>query len=326
MPSPDYEHPLIRVLLVDDDVVVRARLIAGLDALSGFRLEHLEAENGEEALARLADGKKIDLVITDLIMPGMDGFELLQRIKSDSELGGIPVVVLSGKDSARDITTALRHGALDYLVKPPEPDELAERLERAVSLALRLRRADRAVHLEEETERCTAAWMTTRRLERSRSFELRRIEEVELLCDLLIPYFPEASRDLSYLGLREILTNAIVHGNLEIESSLREGSDGLRLYLNQIETRVACSPFRERRAYLYIERDDRKIQVTVTDQGSGFDLAEVEAAQQAAGALRQHGRGLQLTRYAFDEFDVSFPPEGGTRVVLVRELRASKES
>jgi len=103
------------VLIVDDYPTVR-RAIRDIVVALGMRVE--EAENGLEAQAMLR-GQKFDLVMSDLVMPEMDGFELTEALRNSPEHRRLPIVIVSTHDDAKYIFRALHLGADDYIVKPP---------------------------------------------------------------------------------------------------------------------------------------------------------------------------------------------------------------
>ncbi|MGZ3438442.1 MAG: response regulator [Polyangia bacterium] len=108
------------VLVVEDDEDIRADLTAIL-RVKGFAVD--EAANGTEALARLHDGARPCVIVLDLMMPGMNGWELRQVMLQDARLAAIPVIVVSGKGRiAHDEEQALSPAAV--LVKPFELTEL----------------------------------------------------------------------------------------------------------------------------------------------------------------------------------------------------------
>jgi EAL domain-containing protein (putative c-di-GMP-specific phosphodiesterase class I) len=134
------------VLLVDDDDVVCGALSAMLER-DGFSVESVTS--GEAGLSLLRDGRRFDAIVTDLLMPGTNGIELLQRIR-DVDLD-VPVIVLSGSPSLEGAITAVRYGAFRYLQKPSEVTELASTVREAAALhrlAVLKRRAfeERATH------------------------------------------------------------------------------------------------------------------------------------------------------------------------------------
>ena len=102
------------VMIVDDSESIRKFLVFALRA-QGFTV--VAARDGMDALEKLSQNK-VDLVITDLNMPNMDGFEFLKALREDREYSEVPVIILSSLSSDQDIETGLRLGANSYLVKP----------------------------------------------------------------------------------------------------------------------------------------------------------------------------------------------------------------
>lgn len=117
-----------KVLVVDDDHQIREALRRGLQA-RGYDV--LTAGNGETALDVLA-GASVDVVVLDLGLPGIDGHEVIRRLRSFSD---VPVVVLSVRESQSEKVTALDAGADDYVVKPFGMDELLARMRAALRRA-----------------------------------------------------------------------------------------------------------------------------------------------------------------------------------------------
>lgn len=109
------------ILVVDDDVPILRLVRAKLQA-DGYSV--MTAGNGEDALAALEQDRP-DLVVLDLMMPGMDGFETMRRIREDSN---IPIILLTARTGASDKIQGLDLGADDYVTKPFNPDELSSRI------------------------------------------------------------------------------------------------------------------------------------------------------------------------------------------------------
>lgn len=116
-----------RVLIVEDSMTQALRLQAVLESL-GYRVHH--AENGRKALDVLEE-TFIPLVITDWVMPEMDGVAFCRTVRSRSYPGYVYVILLTARDALDDIVAGLEAGADDYLVKPVHPSELAARLKTA---------------------------------------------------------------------------------------------------------------------------------------------------------------------------------------------------
>lgn len=115
------------VLVVDDDDSVRQHLAV---LLSGLGYEVTLAASGEEALSRLPFGRRPAVIMLDLVMPGLNGLEVLDRIRSSHP--SIPVVILSAVGQIKTVVDAIKRGAADFLGKPFEEAELALTLERAL--------------------------------------------------------------------------------------------------------------------------------------------------------------------------------------------------
>ncbi len=120
-----------RILVVDDDELSREFL---MEAVAALGYQPIEAKNGEEAIDRAASIGP-DLVLTDLRMPGIDGVELVGRLRQS--LPGVPAVVITAQGTIESAVQAMKNGASDFLLKPCTPDALEvviERIERTARL------------------------------------------------------------------------------------------------------------------------------------------------------------------------------------------------
>lgn len=115
-----------RVLLIDDDPMLVGLLQHKLRA-NDYQVE--TARDGETGLDA-ARAKRPDIIVLDLMLPGMDGRQVLRELKSNPSLAHIPVVVLTARRTESDVVDGLKSGASDYLSKPFSPDELVARLAR----------------------------------------------------------------------------------------------------------------------------------------------------------------------------------------------------
>ncbi len=121
--------------------MVRRIVIAKLYGL-GYEVE--EAEDGQEVLDLLESGVAPDLLITDNNMPRMNGLQLIRRLREneDPALALLPVIMLTARQSERDIIEGLETGLDDYMIKPFSPDELAARVQTVLWRANKKRFAD----------------------------------------------------------------------------------------------------------------------------------------------------------------------------------------
>ena len=146
-------------VLVVDDIASNIKVIAGMLADEGYGVK--VAISGRKAL-ELVPVHRPDIILLDVMMPEMDGFEVCRRLKADPATADIPVIFLSAKDQAEDIVGGLELGAVDYVTKPVDPAILKARMRTHLRLAgmmADLKRQNAAIagnaQLREEVERLT---------------------------------------------------------------------------------------------------------------------------------------------------------------------------
>ncbi len=115
----------IRTLIVDDSSVMRKIVERSLRSAGLDLCEVLEASNGAEAIAVL-DEHKVDLVLSDINMPVMDGLEFVRRLPSVPNAAGVPVVMITTEGSESNVVQALSLGAKGYIRKPFTADQVKE--------------------------------------------------------------------------------------------------------------------------------------------------------------------------------------------------------
>ncbi|MFH1550354.1 MAG: response regulator [Planctomycetota bacterium] len=118
------------ILVVDDEEKI-TRILCLLLEHNGFKV--LAANHADEALTMLKDNK-VDLVLTDIMMPDVNGYELAQKIKDDPATAHIPLMFLSAKSEAADKFTGYFVGAAEYITKPFESEELLSRVKRVLDV------------------------------------------------------------------------------------------------------------------------------------------------------------------------------------------------
>lgn len=117
-----------KILIADDSATDRHYLGTFLSQ-QGFQV--LTAENGEEALQKARELRP-DLILMDIVMPGLNGFQTTRAINRDEAVGHIPVIVCSSKDQETDRVWATRQGARDYVVKPVNTTDLLGKINRLI--------------------------------------------------------------------------------------------------------------------------------------------------------------------------------------------------
>jgi two-component system, chemotaxis family, chemotaxis protein CheY len=109
------------ILIADDSSAMRAMLVSTLEPLGDFRI--VEASSGFEAL-RLLPREQVDLILTDINMPDINGLELISYLRKNQNYAEIPVFIISTEGSAKDIEKGKQLGANEYLIKPFDPAKL----------------------------------------------------------------------------------------------------------------------------------------------------------------------------------------------------------
>lgn len=114
-----------KILIIEDDKFLR-ELIGQKLLKEGYDI--IEAVDGEKGIKSIKD-EKPDLILLDLILPGMDGFEVLTKIKEDAGIAQVPVIILSNLGQKDDIEKGLKMGAVDYLIKAHfTPGEIIDKI------------------------------------------------------------------------------------------------------------------------------------------------------------------------------------------------------
>lgn len=121
------------ILIVDDSILMRAALKRTIDMVGIEIASITEAGNGKEALEVL-ENNTVDLILTDLNMPEMNGVELVHFLKESSEYANIPVIVITTESSTVRIEELQEAGILDYLHKPFTPEEFRETITRSLGV------------------------------------------------------------------------------------------------------------------------------------------------------------------------------------------------
>jgi putative two-component system response regulator len=148
-------------ILVVDDVDQNRLLLAGMVESLGYQVEM--ARDGLDALARLP--LDIDLILLDVMMPGIDGYETARRVRADPSHGDLPIIMVTALDSREDRVRAVQAGASDFIAKPVDKTELVVRLGSQLRLkeaqdALKLHQAELERKVEQRTEDLRRALQT----------------------------------------------------------------------------------------------------------------------------------------------------------------------
>lgn len=286
------------VLIVDDD---RSSLLMLESRISRLGYNVITAVNGAEAYAHLRnDPGCADVVVTDRMMPVLDGLGLTRRLKREAATKHIPVVMLTGATDAEDISTGIEAGAFYYLTKPPE--------EKLVASVLRSAMADvkRQGKLRSDLSNHQAAFANLQVVK----FKLRLPHEVDPVVSLLASMQENPNRTLQ--GIYELVQNAVEHGVLRFgyEAKAQHLSDGT--WQDALGARAVDPQYAAGAVEVTSMRSDDGIYVTVKDNGPGFDwksFIRTDPSRSTAPC----GRGI--SRAANGVFDKLVYDETGNQAV-----------
>lgn len=287
------------VLAVDDDPLNLEIISATLeDAAVDLRF----AAGGIEALTVIEQlGSRLDLVILDRMMPVVDGMDVLRRIKSQGGWACVPVVMQTAAATPHEVEEGLRAGAYYYLTKPYSP----EALKAIVLAALEDRQRKK---LLEGGERFGGL----RALQRG-TFSVRTLDEADALAEMLASLCPDPSA--AWTGLRELLANAVEHGNLCISYAEKARLKREERWREEVDRRAELPEYASRRVEVTFEQGPRELRFIVADEGAGFAWRKYLTFD-AERAFDPNGRGIALAR-ALCFHDLHYEGSGNVAVATI---------
>lgn len=292
----------IKLLLVDDDDFIQLVIGENLAKL-GYEVDI--AQDGQEAWEKISiDPKGYDLVLLDKMMPEMDGITLLRRIRADSRMTGLPVVMLTGADKPEDIVEGLAAGAYYYLVKPATQEVLSRVVKSALEESLRKRELQE--HIGQQRN-------NLRLLQRA-VFSFRTLKEAKDLALLLSEVSMSPERTVS--GYSELLINAVEHGNLGITYAEKGRLLSEDRWADEIEQRQLSPQYSNQTVEVVMDKGPDTFTVTITDQGQGFEWNKYLNFDPAR-AFDLHGRGIAMSSgLSFDKLE--YQGKGNSVVTTVK--------
>jgi DNA-binding response OmpR family regulator/anti-sigma regulatory factor (Ser/Thr protein kinase) len=296
------------VLLIDDD---RAVLEMVSDALIHYGMLVHPFSDGNKALGLLQEpsGPPFDLVISDINMDGLDGFDVIHRVKSQRP--HLPVVLMTGQASVEYAIRAMRLGAANLFVKPLSLRDLVKSVFHLVELHRDFRLAQDGLR----------GLVTEQRHFIFRSDELDIPSLIRHLTDRLIPlgFATENNIDVIAMAFHEALVNALDHGNLELDSSLKgdllEQEDP---YTELRRVRLGDPTYAGRELRVDVELNTDRFAVSIVDSGPGFDVRKMAPANDHETMARLCGRGLPLIHMVMHEVHFS---DRGNQIQMVLKKR-----
>ncbi len=293
---------LTTVLVVDDSAAARRFVGRLVERRPGFRA--VFACHGREALTVLGR-ENCAAVVTDLLMPGMDGLELVEAIRDRHPL--TPVVLMTAEGSEETAVKALQGGAAGYVSKKVLERELLDTLDRVLTAARIDRRRQALLECVSDLE-CRFSLENDPGLVPLLTAHLQEYAVRMGLCD-------SNGRIRLGVALEEALLNGLYHGNLELDSSLKQDGGAFE---RLVAVRRRQAPYAGRRLHVHVRMDAAAAVFVVRDEGPGFDVSAVPDPTDPENMLKPSGRGLLLIRTFMDE---AIHNTAGNEITLVRRRR-----
>ncbi|MCS7306085.1 MAG: ATP-binding protein [Thermoguttaceae bacterium] len=293
-----------KILLVDPSGTDR-QYIAGLLG-TDRELQWEYASSGQEALEKLSQSRP-DLLIANVASPGREGLELLEQIHRCWPT--VPVILLTSAQTAQTTAEALRHGAISYLPR----ERLAERLRQTVAKVLTAAGVQR---LQPRLLGCITESSCLFLLENDLSLIgplIGYLQENLAHIGLLDP----AERMRVGLAVEEALSNAIIHGNLELSSQLKDLEN--HAFEKLLAQRRTSPPYCFRKVSLEVSITPEEARFVITDEGPGFNPQELPNPLDPANLERCSGRGILLMKTFMDQVQYN---QKGNQVTLIKRLRS----
>jgi CheY-like chemotaxis protein len=295
-------------ILVAEDSATQAVQIRGLLEEANYQVDIVG--NGKEALQRLRSGPGVDLVLTDMVMPVMDGLQLVRAIRvHHSE---VPVILMTSQGTDAVAIEALEDGAAGYVPK----SQLALRLADEVSQVLHVS------HVNRSYERLLGC-LTRNEF----SFQLSNdVALVDPLIDLLLQMMmgmklcDSTGRLRVGLAIEHALLNAMYRGNLEISAEQMRSTRELLIQeppvAGLVAQRLVQAPYCNRKIYLDVKMSPVEAIFSVRDEGPGFDVSRLPGQGDPETLESEGGHGLLLMQTFMDE--VKFNAQGNEVTMLKR--------
>jgi CheY-like chemotaxis protein len=295
-------------ILVAEDSATHATQIRGLLQEANYEVDLVN--NGKEALQRLRSGAAVDLVLTDMVMPLMDGLQLVRAIRV--HYSHIPVILMTSQGTDAIAIEALEDGAAGYVPKSQASLRLVDEIAQVLHVA----------QVNRSYERLLGCLICN-------AFSFRLSNDVELidpLVDLLLQMMmgmrlcDSTGRVRVGLAVEHALLNAMYRGNLEISQkemlTVREvmvqgpSAGGL------VEQRLAQPPYRSRKVELDVTMSSDEARFVIRDEGPGFDVSKLPGRGDPEVLEDEGGRGLLLIQTFMDE--VAFNAAGNVITMVKR--------
>lgn len=277
---------MARILIVDDCAADRFLLRSVLGQRPQWQIE--EVTDGVEAIEYIAE-RRPDVVLTDLQMPRLSGLELVARLRE--EMPGLPVVLITARGSEEIAARALRAGAAAYVPKRLLHVDLLETVDRVLDLALEQRNYYALLSRLEQVRWRVRLPNDLTMIRSLVSFVRRQLHEMR--------FGDDTEQFQVAIALEEALSNAYYHGNLELDSGMRECD--IDSFYQLAERRRQEPPYARRGIIVVGNLSPHRIRFLVRDEGPGFDPSNLPDPTDPQNLEKASGRGILLMKSFMDE-------------------------
>ena len=275
---------MANILIVDENAVDRLLVSSIIKKTSQWYPQSVAS--AREALQVMVQ-EVPDLLITDLQSPGMNGIELVQEVRK--RLPSLPILLLTHSENAQMAMEALRAGATSFSPKRSLQKDLPSTVAQLLDVAQRTR-------YTHDLAFCPMPGHQMFVLDNELTLIGPTIENLQGH----LPAWSDRDRLQIGMAIEEAITNAMHHGNLEVDSALREGETEQRYY-DAVANRKQEPGYYNRKVRIEAEFSDQHICIQISDEGPGFEPRDVSDPREAENLHRVSGRGLLLIRTFMDQ-------------------------
>jgi len=252
----------------------------------------VKSQSAEEGLKVLLEvSKEVDVIILDQMMPGMSGLELVQKLKADTNLKRIPIVMQTASDDKVQLVEGFKLGVYHYLIKPYLPSVLNAVVRGAIDFHKKQRELTVALGHSKVLYECVDNAL----------FKICNLDQANKISVSLAQLFPVPEKVV--LGISEILVNAIEHGNLNISYEEKSELNLKSQWKQEIEKRLNLPEYKDKSVTISFAKKKDEIILSVKDEGEGFDYKRYMEFDPNR-STHNHGRGIAFANnISFDSLE-----------------------
>lgn len=247
------------------------------------------ALNGNDAISIASQFPQPDLILLDIVMPEMSGFDVCKHLKADRHTKDIQIIFVTATTDHDTVAQGLELGAHYYLTKPVDPVTIDAVVKSAINEALAYKNLKQEVKQTENTFSMLESGL----------FRIHTLDEARRLAMLLAKVCPDSDKRVT--GLTELLFNAIEHGNLGITYDEKSELIQRGQWLQEIRHRQLLPENIHKAVVVSFEKRINEIIFTIRDQGTGFEWDKYLQLD-ASRLTHSHGRGIAMAKMmSFDD-------------------------